>query len=121
MSYNVGAPIMVGDWEVLRGTASLGDVATWPGVVTGGFYGKLWSQAVALAKNALPAGFVGHSLGAAYARELSKRFGGEYVGYGRPGWGRSDKGDVANLGDPFTLFLRGHHVLAFGHSLASYA
>lgn len=120
MSYSVGAPIMVGNYEVIKGTSSFEDVANWPSVLTGRPRGKLWTASAALSKRFRPVGYVGHSLGAAWAHKLSERSGARYIGYGRPGVGASVVGDIMNAGDPVSMLLLGHKALRLGHSLAAY-
>lgn len=120
MSYRVRQPVLVGSFEVIKGTSTLEDVAHWPSVPLGRPSGRLWRQASRVANLYAPRGFVGHSLGAEWALKLSRRYGGSYRGYGRPGFGPSVSGDVMNLGDPVSAFLVGRKALSVGHSLASY-
>lgn len=121
MSYRVGHPILVGDTEVIRGTSTASDVAAWPGVLLQHYYGPLWEEAKRLADKFHPRAFVGHSLGAQYAQFLAKVHGGSYRGFGRPGVGPTQPGDVANWGDPVSLLLFGNKQGRWGHSLSSYA
>lgn len=111
---------MVGNAEVIRGTQTLGDVSSWPGVATGSYYGELWHDASSLAQRYHPSAFVGHSLGATYAKQLASASSRPYVGYGRPGVGQMSSGDVANLGDPVSLLLSGSKRPALGHAISSY-
>lgn len=120
MSYNVDAPILVGDTEVIHGTSSLSDVSAWPGVLTGSYYGSLWERAASLAEHTHPSAFVGHSLGATYAKELAARRGKDYRGYGRPGFGEMQPGDIANAYDPVSVLLHGGKRNRLGHSMSSY-
>lgn len=121
MSYRVGSPIWVGTSLVVKGTSTLNDVAAWPGVLTGKYSGKLWRTALSMSRRRVPSSVVGHSLGATYARAIAAASGSKYVGYGRPGFGPMDSGDVANLGDPVSLFMRGAKRLEVGHALSAYA
>lgn len=120
VSYRVGHPIMVGSTEVIRGTAGLSDVLAWPGVATGSYYGELWRESEQLALTHHPEAFVGHSLGATYAKDLASKGAKPYRGFGRPGLGAMSSGDVANLGDPVSWGLWGSKRAALGHSTSSY-
>lgn len=120
VSYAIGHPIMVGQVEVMRGTANLNDVLSWPGVPAGRFYGKLWEEASSLARRYHPTAFVGHSLGASYAAQLADDYHASYRGYGRPGLGVQRAGDVRNVGDPVSALLQGQSRWAIGHSTSAY-
>jgi len=119
VSYHVGAPIMVGSTEVIKGTSTLDDVLSWPSILGSHPTGRLWSQSAQLSRNRQPTAYVGHSWGATIASHLAAEGGKPYHGYGRPGFGQALRGDVMNI-DPVTVLLRGERRGTLGHSLSSY-
>jgi hypothetical protein len=115
----VNGPVAIGETVVIHGTESLRRaISDWPTLLSGQYAGDLYQRASSLVRPGVRR-VIGHSLGAAYALRLAQMHGLEYAGYGRPGL-HSVPGDLANLFDPVSLFIRKTSSRG-GHSIVDYA